>query len=154
MDTIIYFENSTVFWGGDPWSSNLAPSIVRAPNNDLLVVWSSNDYIEGSLENGPVNVLDILKHPGCIRGSISSDNGRTWSDPFVITDGADGDPTLYPIDDKIVLCYSRLKYIKREAKILYQGEPQVYEKVSTDNGRIVPTTLSDHMIQNCLSGTA
>ena len=135
MSKSIYFENSTVFWGGDPSSSNLAASIVRAPNDDLVVVWSSNDYIEGSLESGPVNVLDILKHPGCIRGSISSDHGRTWCDPFVIVDDADGDPTLYLMEDKIVLCYSRVEYIKREEKILYQGEPQVYEKVSTDSGR-------------------
>ena len=135
MNGNTFFEITTVVASVDPPNGNLAPSLVRAPNDDLLAVWSANDYIDGSLEKDPENVLDILRHPGSIKGSISTDHGATWSEPFIVAEGADGDPTLLAVDDRIVIRYTEVPYIKKGKDVLYQGVPKFYEKVSTDNGR-------------------
>ena len=134
-----YYEITTIAWAGEPPSHNIAPSLARLSNGNLLVVWSANEFIPGSLEADPQSVLDVIKHPGSIKAAISEDNGSTWSDPVKLAEGADGDPTVFVVGARVVLHYTSVPYLKRGAKILYRGAPEVYERVSEDHGRTFTT---------------
>ena len=133
MSKKTFFEINTVFC--EPCGANAAPSVATLPNKNLFAVWSHNPYLEGVVGSEAENVMDITKHPGNILGAFSKDNGKSWSDPIVLAEGADGDPSLFVADNRTILHYSLLPYIKKGKDVLYKGDTKIFEKISSDNGQ-------------------
>lgn len=75
------------------------PDIVRLPNDKLLCVFYAG-YDHVSLPN------ERFKNGGKIAGCFSSDEGKTWSDPFTIFDSEndDRDPSIAVINSKKLIC--------------------------------------------------
>lgn len=88
-----FFEEGVVRAPSAKGEINAYPVVARTSSGNLFVAWSIS---------GPGNT------DGKIVGSVSRDNGRTWSDPITVIDVPkkfDGDPCII-IDGKRILVYS------------------------------------------------
>ena len=91
--TLLEPKNVTVS-GASDWERYSGPDAVVLPDGDVLAVFSyrANDHYSQSLGCGLVTMR-------------SRDNGRTWSTPRYIYDGATWEPYLLALPDGRVQCY-------------------------------------------------
>jgi len=113
-----------------PWGDYEAfPDVCRLRNRDLLVVFYA----------GTGHVTHVSKatpRGGAVYGLRSSDEGRTWSEPFLIVDtpADDRDPHVCQLGNgDVLVTFFTLRYRKKGELTLEEGH--VYVVRSTDNGR-------------------
>ena len=99
------------------------------------------DNVEGSIPGisrlANDDILAVYMSPGEIKGVLSSDNGRTWEDPFLIVKGDDiGDPSLLATENRVLLNYSSVESIvEGDDEYPRYRSSRWMQKMSSDNGR-------------------
>ncbi|MCK4359853.1 MAG: T9SS type A sorting domain-containing protein [Candidatus Cloacimonetes bacterium] len=85
-DTLIYTTIGYSIYPGDAsiFHHNTQKQAINLENNWLLQMWADGTYHQMALDNVP-GYAPYLEHP-IIFISVSSDNGRTWSEPIELTD--------------------------------------------------------------------